>query len=478
MTSGWWFLLVFWLLTWAPRAVLPQDGPGLARGGARGYLTTPPELSRIARHTAQGKAPYAAAVAQVLSYANKAWQFPLVAHTSCESVHDPAWIHHQGGAPIVYAKALAYHLTGEKAYARDVQAILARVMTEVVTIVPHSQQCQLNFAWGIPEYVYAADLIEDVWQDLSCRGPLSTAHGEHQHGEGKCKWLFQNWLIKNPYYIVSYTDPGSMNNWSTAGANATGVIADYLWDRPAVLLEHRNPWWVAGGRSVFLTPAQAFASIRQRTLAGMNGYAVHYGSSKSCDLLEQSTAQLPALGPPVKSQITPEGIIPEDAKRQEYCNIKQYNGTYQNYPQLNLGHLVSYCELLWRRGDASCFDNVDNTDVPQFTFPGPRGQTLTTHLYPGRGSLERAINAIVLDSYTPWKKDGGLEIAYRYYFRHKRLPNTALHRWFANLDRRPFGPSQDACFTTLTHGFTPGEVPESPPTASPPAGAVPGSGTP
>ena len=125
----------------------------------------------------------------------------------------------------------------------------------------------------------------------------------------------------------------------------------------------------------------------------MNGYGIEYGSSNSCDLLrgKQQRRDLE----PVKSQITEKGIIPEDARREEYCNIPQYDGTYQNYPQLHLGHNIQQCELMLRRGDSSCFDNVDTTDIPEYTFTGPDGEHRTTHLYPGRGSISGPIKPLL-----------------------------------------------------------------------------------
>jgi hypothetical protein len=106
-----------------------------------------------------------------------------------------------------------------------------------------------------------------------------------------------------------------------------------------------------------------------------------------------------------------DGNIPEDARRDEFCNVPRYNGQYQNYPQLHLGNLIQQCELMLRRGDRSCYDNVQIEDRPDFSFTDPAGKQRTTRLHAGRGSLERAINAVIVDSHTEWGRPSALAVA-------------------------------------------------------------------
>lgn len=433
-------------------------------GTSRGYLTTPQELQVIAEKAALGLEPYHSAVAMVLEWANREWDYKLDEHETCKSSNNPAWIHNERGVGRLYARALAYHLTGDPRYAEEVKTILERIMSTVQTISLTQQQCQLNFGWGTPELVASADLIEDYWIGLTCAGPLSTRYGIAEMGTGPCKMLFQNWLAKNPYYVVSYAAEDNQSNWGAAATTTIAYIADYLWDRPEVWLEHRMPEQINGGKAVQYTPAQAYAHANQLALDRMNGYRVDYHSSRGCDFLS-GAQQLPDW-PPVKSQITENGIIPEDARREEACNIPRYNGEYQNYPQVHLGNLIQQCELMWRRGDRSCYDNIDMSDLPNYTFVDGKGQTHTTHLYPGRGSVERAIDAIIVDSQTEWKHDSALEVAYRYYVQFSRFGNVS--QWASQLNR-PGNCSQDICFGTLTHGFAPGETPGLPPMVVPPA---------
>jgi len=401
----------------------------------------------------------------VLQWANMDWNYELRAQETCGNSNEPLWNNNGGGTPILYAKALAYHLTGDIRYAEAVKTILQRIMTEVISISVEENQCQLNFSWGTPELVASADLIEDYWKGRTCTGPTGTSYSDSEIGIGNCKSLFQNWLVKNPYYVISLSAERSKSNWGAAATNATAYIADYLWDRPEVLLVHRLPLEINGEGFVIYSPSQAFVHANQLALDRMNGYGVEYGSSSSCDYLE-SIQQKDGLEP-VKSQITEHGIIPEDARRQEYCNISQYNGVYENYPQLHLGHNIQQCELMLRRGDPSCFDNIETTDIPEYTFIGPDGNLKTTHLYPGRGSIERAIKAIIVDSGTEWRHDSALAVAFQYYYIHHTLSGFEL--WISQFVGQPLECSQDICFGALTHGFSiMEEIPGLPPTVIPP----------
>ena len=354
-------------------------------------------------------------------------------------------------------------------------------MTQVEEISTLEHQCQLNFGWGTPELVAAADLIEDYWNNLLCSGPTSPVPGERARGTGSCKLLFQNWLAQNPYYVVSLaTTRMASNNWGAAATNSTLYIADYLWDRPTLQLRHRNPPQVNGGQDSLFTPAQAYAFLRHLTLERMRMHQVSW-TAHGCDNLKNScevngeggctwtTDQSPDW-PPVKSGITEKGIVSEDARRQEYCNIPRYDGSYQKYPEIHLGNLIQQCELMLRRGDPACYDNVDWTDVPSYTYVGPDGDLKTTHLYPGRGSLERALDAILIDAGAEWRRSGALWVAYRYYRNHKRLAETDLSQWVPYLGSGAGKCYQDICFGTLTHGFAPEENPFLPPTVPPPLG--------
>lgn len=100
-----------------------------AASGSRGYLTTPQELRAVAEKARAGIEPYHSAVADVMEHAARPWDFRLDAVTGCPSADEPEWIDDEKGVPRLYARALAYHLTGDEKYAAEVRAILERIMT-------------------------------------------------------------------------------------------------------------------------------------------------------------------------------------------------------------------------------------------------------------------------------------------------------------------------------------------------------------
>ena len=428
----------------------------------RSYLTTPDELHVIAEKAEAGIEPYSSAVEEVLDWAERDWDYEVDEEIACRGADNPRWIDDRGTG-IIYASALAYHLTGEEKYAERVMDVIHEIMQTVISIPDDRQQCRLNFGWGTPEYVAAAELIGEYWEGMTCEGPASTLYGDDTLEEGNCKRLFQNWLVKNPYYIVSYA-ASAQSNWGAAATNTTMYIADYLWDRPELALIHRHPPGKHNGDNIELTPAQAYAYSKQLLLDRLNGLGVEFDSSSSCDYLEGR--QQSEDFPPVKSQITENGVIPEDARREEHCNIPYYNGEYQNYPQIHLNNTVQQCELMLRRGDQSCYENISLDDIPQYTFTGPDGKEKVTQLYAGRGSVERAINAIIIDSGTEWRHDAALYVAYRYYLFNSRF--GLVPAWYEELDRSG-GCSQGICFGQLTHGFARDESPSLPLTIEPPS---------
>lgn len=427
---------------------------------SRGYTTTPAELRVIAQKAKSGIEPYKSAMKEVIEWADR--PLPTVpTNVTCRNADDPRWIDDEG-VGVVYASAMAYHLTGNVEYASKVVKQFKQILRNVTDIPLSEQQCRLNFSWGIPELVASADLIEDYWYDMNCPGPESPTIRSTGMRRGDCKVRFQNWLAKYAYYVVSLSAP-SQGNWGAAATNTTAYIADYLWNRSDIVLVHRQPTRMLNGTKLKFSPAQAFEYATQLLKDRMNGNGVEHNGSTSCDFLTGS--QQKDGRTPIKSQFSEKGIIPDDARREEYCNIKHYNGEYQNYPQLHINNTIQHCELLLRRGDRSCYNNVRNDDIPQYRFIGPDGQARVTHLYPGRGSVERVINAIIIDSGTEWKHDAGLWVAYRYYVSNSRLGQ--VNKWKRELDRSG-GCSQAICFGKLTHGFAAGEIPPLPPTVAPP----------
>lgn len=351
----------------------------------------------------------------VEDWASRDWSYRPSSILSCSSADDPGWLDDRGGAAIVYAKAIAYHVTGDEQYAEEVEAALDAVSK--VTSLPEGsdfpgRQCWLNASWGVPEYIYAADLIaEPLDRDIYDR--------------------FSVWLA-SIYRMVSLGDL-ALNNWGAAHINTCGLIADYLTGRD-IVLEHREPPWRDGGVSKFLSPEEATALVQARCLDAMSGHSVSFWSSSACDDLSDRS-QDPSR-PPVKSMITPEGILPDDARREQYCNIEEYDGSYQSYPQLTCDHLIAYAELRRIRGDLSVYEQIELSPMEITYDVFSEGRSVSYELPAGRGSLKRAILAI-LEAGTEWRKDPALSFALRHYGDLGVV-----------LDR-PYGTSQGICFGTL-----------------------------
>ena len=387
-------------------------------GNSRGYLITPRELAQVAAFARAGIEPHVTHVDRVIMFADEQWAYTIDAIATCSSADTPKWLDNNYGGGRLYARALAYHLMGEVSYAEETRQIINQIVVTVESI-GSEQQCMLNFGWGIPELVASADLIEGYWPPEEKRA-------------------FQEWLTI-PYRTVSWAAEASQGNWGAAGTNAIAHIADYLQDRPDITLEHRLPDELGGG-AIRLTPTEAYERANTLALDRMNGYRVDYHSSSACDYMS-GNQQLPQYDP-VKSQITAEGIIPDDARRAEYCNITTYNGSYQNYPQVHIGNLVQQAELQRRRGSTVLYDNIAQASILKYEFTDGNGDVHTTTLSAWRGSLKRAIHAIIAAD-TDWRHDEALAVAYGYY---------GVGEWVAAIDES-LTCDQDACFGQLGIGL-------------------------
>src|SRR5690606_28783437 len=119
--------LIMWLFTLSILTLDIHDVQATSMM-SRGYTTTPQELVEIKRKADLGLEPYASAVAVVLEEADEDWDFRINDYEECEDADSPNWLDNGGGMPILYAKALSYHLTGEEDYAEDVIDILEEIM--------------------------------------------------------------------------------------------------------------------------------------------------------------------------------------------------------------------------------------------------------------------------------------------------------------------------------------------------------------
>ena len=276
-----------------------------ASAAPRGYLTTAPELARIRERAAVGVEPYRSAVRDTIAYAAKArLPAPDQGRVACSASRTPVYA--TAGAPVVYAWALAYHLTQEKAYAAKVHDAIRDL--QLVTAL-EAGDCPLTMGRHIPDWIRAADLIDDDWNDTGKRA-------------------FQDWLATVIYPSLA-TKYRRGNNWGAVITNAGQYIADYLYGRQDLKLDGRSP-------------AAAYSLMRQTALDRMNGVI--------WDQCGQGV-----------SMIRPDGGIPEEIRRSTTCDdthIEQGSAAH-HYLEGYLAGTVSQAELCLRRGDRSLYDNVN-----------------------------------------------------------------------------------------------------------------------
>jgi hypothetical protein len=423
-------------------AVKATAMPDQVRGNSRGYLTTPQELQVIRAKAAKGLEPYKSAVSEVVAQASRPWTWKTPsAKVTCPDADEPVYL--KQGSVLVYAKALAYHLTGKEEYALAVNMAVEDLLRVSSFGQPGNskkpdRQCQLNLSWTIPGFIRAADLLEDVpaWR------------------ESGLKRKFQNWLSEVVYPTISFTAETSVSNWGAAATNVGAYIADYLWDRADLRLVSYNR--LDGKQpTTTRTPAEAYEHAAQLALERMNGTRAEGkgGSSEACD-----------FNPATKSMVRPDGGIPDELRRgSSGCGARRIleDDDSNVYSQTHLQNLVAQAELLLRRGDKRIYDNI-RQDSPLLAYSDARGKKHEIRLPSGRGSLKNAILFVVdhPSHQKPRSLKSAAEVAFRYY-RHRAMLKAVTRS-------RPNSGSRAMAFETLTHGFADGEDPPPPPLAPPP----------
>lgn len=340
-------LLVLAAVHAAPAATAEQ-----VKGPSRGYLTTPQELAEIKRKADLGIEPYRSAVSAVVAYAQGGFLTKASGTVDCKASATPQYLAH--GAPLAYACALAYQLTGDVRYAAKAKGGIQGLYA--ITGLQAGGDCPLTMGRLMPAWICAADLIEDYWSKSEKRE-------------------FQNWLAALVYPTL-LTKYARGNNWGAVITNAGQYVADYCWDRPELKL---------GGE----TPAAAYIRMRQAALDRMNGLIFD------------------TCGEGV-SMIRPDGGIPEELRRTTTCDETKLtaNSSAHGYTEGWLSGAIGQAELCLRRGDNALYENLMTT----------AGQTPGGKVLPaGRGSIKKAINFVIQTNALRWEKKQTLMIAARYY---------------------------------------------------------------
>ncbi len=391
----------------------PSPTPTPSGSASRGYLTTPGELLQIKSKAAQNIEPYRTAVNSLISKAGSpsSWSIGTVDPTDRVQL--------QSAAAMVYAKSMAYHLTGNADYAALVRQKILEISSTSTCPNDYSggNGCILTLSRHVNGYVAAADLIADY--------PGWTASD---------KLTFQFWLRDKVYRFTDWASDERSTNWGAVGTAATLYIADYMAGSGLNLIDRNG--------STF-SPHQAWTEARQRAIDRNNGNSYMYNS-----VCSDSTG----LG------IQYYGGIPEETGRDTTGCWGTYlltNDSSYSYMIAHLSGTISSAELLLRRGDRVLFDNIQSN---------------------GKGSILRAILYVIDNPYDPnppthsfnWlsSRKSILEIAYRYYRHPSIARQLGIGTGSRNIDSD--GNSAFPHFGTLTHGFAGGENPPLPPVTQAP----------
>jgi hypothetical protein len=428
---------------------------------ARGYLTTPNELIRVARLARARIEPYKTAVDAELEFAAKSHRkelqpAPEEIDIQNDEVDNPTYLHQ--GAKFVYAWAIAYNLLKETDPALAQQYALATYDTVMemprigTQVSGYQQNTRLNLASHMQNWIYAADLLAD-WTPPGGTAPFAQSADAQQ---------FKAWLGE---VIVRYTyNVGHMrvNNWGAWGRLTTAVIADYVGDAAPLYVQRM----IKDEREAYdIDPATSCDAGDTGTCAALDGGTI-YGEALRLHLevvdgrlFEFSGSSCDANGS--KSMIRPDGGQPDELRRQYECDttrIKDDYGAAARYSQFAGDAMFCLAELAWRRGDPDLYTHIDGTT--------------------GRGALYRALQFLI-DNQVRFEHGSMLEMANRFYTyqagverdpaRQKELQALIGHDLPGLLKSQGLWP-EDAgwvSFGTLTHGFNTDETLRPPPTVAP-----------
>jgi len=401
---------------------------------SRGYVTTPQELAVVEGNAEDGIQPFKDAVLSVKNFANTGsnamrpsqpnpeyWPFGSISgNQNCFKPQEPEFL--GDGAPLVEAKAIVYHLTGDDRYAADVR----RHILELSTTGGYNgdeysgaNKCILNLSWFVPSWIIAADLVE---------GYPGWTPGDKQK--------FQQWLANVAYRKTDWASDVKVNNWGAAGSAASGMIADYLADSGIMMIDRDH------GK---IAAKDAYEKAKKRQIDRMNGNS--YMNTTGC----------PNHG---GQGIRPDGGIPWELVRGSTgCDGRWIVDVDKSWTYMitTTTAMLQHAELLWRRGDDSIYENTTKS---------------------GAGSLLRAIHFLIHNPNNPsksvdWKEDKkqSFEFMYRYLAEVGKPDPYIAEQLRIRKKNRFVGDGLTGrmlYFGTLLQAFEPGKTPSRPPITAPP----------
>jgi hypothetical protein len=448
----------------APPAPTPEPGGAVTQAPdylalptlARGYLTTPNELRRIAALAREEQEPYQAAFKQELAYAKAAlddWDEAVPDTLKFgDDIDKPKYL--SVGAKYVYAWAIAYNLLRDaepdlaEEYARRARELIIGMPEQGTQVRNYENNARLNISVYIQNFVYAADLLAD-WDPNGGKEPFAKSADAHK---------FKQWLgaeiIRYPYNAAHTR----VNNWGAWARLTTATIADYVGgDAPlyvqgivrdadgAYQVDLESPCDPGEIQSCLKMDAHTmYADAIQLHYDMVDGKLYEFSFS-SCD------------GSGSKSMIRPDGGIPDELRRQYDCDtaaIEDSYGAAARYSQFAVEAMTSLAELAWRRGDAGVYNHIDAST--------------------GRGAIWRAVQFLI-DNKVTLTRGSMLEMINRFYTYQAGIEQDAARRAEYQkllshdlpgiLKRQGDWPEGAAfvSFGTLTHGFSEGQALQPPP---------------
>ncbi|MEO7910105.1 MAG: alginate lyase family protein [Roseiflexaceae bacterium] len=423
---------------------------------ARGYLTTPNELRRIAALARLKQEPYQAAFRQELAYALAQfddWNEDVPDSLKfSDDIDKPKYL--AVGSKNVYAWAIAYNLLRDaqpeqaEEYAERARALIMGMPEQGTQVRNYENNTRLNLSVYIEDFVYAADLLAD-WIPSGQSEPFARSADAQK---------FKQWLgaeiIRYPYNAAHTR----VNNWGAWARLTTAVIADYVGDDAPLYVQgmvkdadgvfqvdSENPCDSGETQTCLKVAAPAmYADAIQLHFDMVDGKLYEFSFS-SCD------------GSASKSMIRPDGGMPDELRRQYDCDtttIADSYGAAARYSQFAAESMISLAELAWRRGDPSLYTHIDAAT--------------------SRGALWRAIQFLI-DNKVMLTRGSMLEMANHFYTYQAGVEQDAakraeyqklLNHDLPDILKRQGDWPEGAAFVsfgTLTHGFSPSEKPEPPP---------------
>jgi hypothetical protein len=340
---------------------------------SRGILISPNELYQIRDLARTGKEPHQTDVAVFIDYIDSlmlaSYSWPELGSEiviSGRSSGEPIQLSSTGGK-LVYGAAIAWHLTDNEKYASYARKLILDLTRTYGYRDGNKEEFHwgaqgiLNLARGGTTYIYGAVLLEG-WQGWTVSHKLK----------------YQIWLRDVMYAKVAWASRTRKNNWGVAGSFSAALISYYLQEHPEWELEEISP------SPNKLSPQEAFKLHN----------AFQFGRLKTSNEWEMD-AKAAQWG------ILPNGAIPEEIRRGKDPIDGDYlasNGSGTKYTMTHIEHLTAHAEFLYRLGDSSLYDHVEND---------------------GSGSLLQAYmfvinNPVKSHCFTP-SRINALYMAYQYY---------------------------------------------------------------